>query len=171
MHTPILTYIPPGAATTQVEQLVMFPHDYALFPYLSPRPLPFTMNTSGTFRLRRAAQWLAADFRERIEHTGGLQGGKGHILIGSEYVTFSVVVDMLLKSSRFQRKRQPQDCTTPWSAQRRATRSASYRRKSIVSVRVWHYVGPLVDAWLLPAWATCYSPAIPGNSARRWYRH
>ncbi|KAI0361269.1 hypothetical protein OH77DRAFT_1585401 [Trametes cingulata] len=83
-RTPLLTYLPAGAASLDAEQLVMFPHDYALYPYLSPRPLPFTMNTSGVFRLRRVGQWLASDFRENVQETGGLAGGYGHVVTVSE---------------------------------------------------------------------------------------
>ncbi|KAI0639727.1 hypothetical protein C8Q77DRAFT_1082595 [Trametes polyzona] len=83
-RTPLLTYLPPGAASLQAEQLVMYPHNYALYPYLSPRPLPFTMNTSGTFRLRRVGEWLSSDFREKVDSTGGLAGGHGHVVTVDE---------------------------------------------------------------------------------------
>ncbi len=64
----------------------MFPHTYALYPYLSPRPLPLTMNTSGTFRLRRVGEWLKSGFEEDVESTGGLASEQGHVLTENEYV-------------------------------------------------------------------------------------
>ncbi|KAH9847395.1 hypothetical protein C2E23DRAFT_890069 [Lenzites betulinus] len=86
-YTPLLTYLPAGAASLATEQVVMYPHKYALYPYLSPRPLPFTMNTSGTFRLRRVGEWLSTDVREDIRNTGGLAKGNGHFLNVSEEET------------------------------------------------------------------------------------
>ncbi|KAI0830635.1 hypothetical protein BC628DRAFT_1416167 [Trametes gibbosa] len=83
-YTPLLTYLPAGAASLATEQLVMFPHKYALYPYLSPRPLPFTMNTSGTFRLRRVGEWLSSNFRDDLRSIGGLAQGNGHVLSAFE---------------------------------------------------------------------------------------
>ncbi|KAI0673458.1 hypothetical protein C8Q78DRAFT_1076468 [Trametes maxima] len=79
-ETPLLTYLPTGAGGIPAEPLTLYPHNYALYPYFSPRPLPFTMNTSGTFRLRRVGEWLSSDFTEDVNTTGGLAEGKGHIL-------------------------------------------------------------------------------------------
>ncbi|RDX50400.1 hypothetical protein OH76DRAFT_1380349 [Lentinus brumalis] len=79
-RTPVLAHLPPGTATHAEQPLVMFPHTYALYPYLSPRPLPLTMNTSGTFRLRRVGEWLKSGFEEDVESTGGLASEQGHVL-------------------------------------------------------------------------------------------
>ncbi|CDO78228.1 hypothetical protein BN946_scf184726.g3 [Trametes cinnabarina] len=58
-QVPLLAYLPPGAS-----DIAMYPNNYALYPFLSPRSLPFTMNTNGTFRVRRVGEWLTSDFRE-----------------------------------------------------------------------------------------------------------
>ncbi|KAL7285149.1 hypothetical protein ACG7TL_000241 [Trametes sanguinea] len=76
---PLLAYLPPGAS-----DIAMYPHSYALYPFLSPRSLPFTMNTNGTFRLRRVGEWLTSDFREDVRKTGGLSRGDGDIVTVSE---------------------------------------------------------------------------------------
>ncbi|KAI0652194.1 hypothetical protein C8Q79DRAFT_1114986 [Trametes meyenii] len=83
-ETPLLTYLPTGAGGISAEPLMMYPHNYALYPYFSPRPLPFTMNSSGTFRLRRVGEWLTSDFTEDVKTTGGLAEGKGHVLSVTE---------------------------------------------------------------------------------------
>lgn len=36
----------------------IFPKSYALYPFMSPRALPWTMGTSGAFRARRVSEWL-----------------------------------------------------------------------------------------------------------------
>ncbi|KAI8980691.1 hypothetical protein BD414DRAFT_444068 [Trametes punicea] len=76
---PLLTYLPPGAS-----DLAMYPHNYALYPHFPPRSLPFTMNNSGTFRLRRVGEWLTSDFREDVHRTGGLAGGNGQVMTTSK---------------------------------------------------------------------------------------
>ena len=70
----------------------MYPHSYALYPYFSPRSLPFTMHTSGSFRIRRVGEWLEADSREDVRKTGGLAGGDAHITTVDEYVRPSLPV-------------------------------------------------------------------------------
>ncbi|KAI0715276.1 hypothetical protein C8Q76DRAFT_730142 [Earliella scabrosa] len=83
-HTPVLTHLPAGTAAHQSEPLVLYPHAYAFYPYISPRPLPIIMNTSGAFRLRRVGEWLKSGYQEDIDSTGGLASEKGHILTESE---------------------------------------------------------------------------------------
>ncbi|KAI9060624.1 hypothetical protein FKP32DRAFT_1656045 [Trametes sanguinea] len=78
-QVPLLTYLPPGAG-----ELAVYQNNYALYPFMSPRSLPFTMNTDGTFRLRRVGEWLTSDFREDVRKTGGLSGGDGDIVTISE---------------------------------------------------------------------------------------
>ncbi len=85
MHTPLLTHLPAGTAAHQSRPLVLYPHAYAFYPYLSPRPLPVIMNTSGAFRLRRVGEWLKSGYQEDVDSTGGLAAEKGHILTESEY--------------------------------------------------------------------------------------
>ncbi|KAI0721316.1 hypothetical protein C8T65DRAFT_800472 [Cerioporus squamosus] len=79
-RTPVLAHLPPGTATHAEQPLVMFPHTYALYPYLSPRPLPLTLNTSGTFRLRRVGEWLKSGFEEDVDSTDGLASEQGYVL-------------------------------------------------------------------------------------------
>ncbi|KZT05899.1 uncharacterized protein LAESUDRAFT_654686 [Laetiporus sulphureus 93-53] len=73
-----LAYIP----TSKVESeppVMLFPSTYSLYPFLSPRPLPWTMNTSGAFRVRRVSERLGGGYGEDIQATGGLAGEKGRI--------------------------------------------------------------------------------------------
>ncbi|KAI0660400.1 hypothetical protein C8Q70DRAFT_975197 [Cubamyces menziesii] len=71
---PLLTYLPPDETV-----LAVYPHSYALYPYFSPRSLPFTMHTNGSFRIRRVGEWLEFGSREDVRRTGGLAGGDAHI--------------------------------------------------------------------------------------------
>ena len=70
----------------------MYPHSYALYPYFSPRSLPFTMHTNGSFRIRRVGEWLEFGSREDVRRTGGLAGGDAHISTLDEYVRPSLSV-------------------------------------------------------------------------------
>ncbi|TFY56418.1 hypothetical protein EVJ58_g7657 [Rhodofomes roseus] len=56
------------------------PSTYAFYPFLSPHPLPWTMNASATFRMRRVGTWLQQNLDEDIRATNALAGGKGHLL-------------------------------------------------------------------------------------------
>lgn len=51
-----------------------------MYPFLSPRSLPWTMKSGGAFRVRRVVEWLGVDDHENVQITGGLAGGKGRIL-------------------------------------------------------------------------------------------
>ena len=64
----------------------MFPREYALYPHFSPRDLPFSMNTSGTFRLRRVGEWLSGSFREDLDMAEGLATGKCRFVADFKYV-------------------------------------------------------------------------------------
>lgn len=66
--------------------MMMQPHVYAFYPYLSPRALPFTMNSNGTFRLRRVGEWLTVGFRDSHDGQDSLAEGRGQFLSEAEYV-------------------------------------------------------------------------------------
>ncbi|RPD81969.1 hypothetical protein L226DRAFT_528177 [Lentinus tigrinus ALCF2SS1-7] len=83
-QTPVLAHLPPGSATNAKQPLVMFRHSYALYPYMSPRPLPLTLNPGSTFRMRRVGEWLKSGFEEDVNITGGLASEQGHILTENE---------------------------------------------------------------------------------------
>jgi len=38
-----------------------FPRRYALYPFLAPRTLLWTMGTAGAFRARKVSEWLGND--------------------------------------------------------------------------------------------------------------
>ncbi|KAF7347747.1 hypothetical protein MVEN_01532100 [Mycena venus] len=57
-----------------------FPHDYALYPFLSPRSLPWTVNTSGVFRVKRVEDFLGTGAAEDLRKTGGLLMGRGRLV-------------------------------------------------------------------------------------------
>ncbi|KAI0331950.1 hypothetical protein GY45DRAFT_1299916 [Cubamyces sp. BRFM 1775] len=96
---PLLTYLPPGESA-----LAIYPHSYALYPYLSPRSLPFTMHTGGSFRIRRVGEWLQLDSREDVRRTGGLAGSDAHITTVDEQPTdlHEVLLGDLHKASQFE---------------------------------------------------------------------
>ncbi|KAI6132741.1 hypothetical protein EV401DRAFT_2253645 [Pisolithus croceorrhizus] len=51
--------------------------DYSVYPFLSPTPFPWTMHTSGAFRIRRTADWLGVNSQEDITKRGGLFNNEG----------------------------------------------------------------------------------------------
>ena len=73
-------------STYLTDPLAMFPREYALYPHFSPRDLPFSMNTSGTFRLRRVGEWLSGSFREDLDMAEGLATGKCRFVADFKYV-------------------------------------------------------------------------------------
>jgi hypothetical protein len=83
----LLSYLPTGVAISSTAPRVLFPHTYSVFPFLSPRSLPWTMKSGGAFRIRRVIEWLGAQSHEDIQATGGLAGGKGRILSIDECVS------------------------------------------------------------------------------------
>lgn len=69
----------------------MFPHNYSLYPFLSTRPLPWTVSAGGTFRVRHVGEWYSFAGSENVDKTGGLAHGKGRVLNLLEYdVSLSV---------------------------------------------------------------------------------
>ncbi|OCH96202.1 hypothetical protein OBBRIDRAFT_883448 [Obba rivulosa] len=91
-RTPILAYAPASKSSESVPAL-LFPRTYSMYPFLSPRLLPWTMNTSGAFRVRRVGEWLKQGAVEHIHITGGLAGGMGRILTPTQQ---SVDLDRVL---------------------------------------------------------------------------
>ena len=71
-------------STYLTDPVAMFPREYALYPYFSPRDLPFSMNTSGTFRLRRVGEWLAGGLWDELDKTEGLAKGEGQLIADFE---------------------------------------------------------------------------------------
>jgi len=51
-----------------------------LYPFLSPRSLPWTMNAAGAFRVRKVGEWRLQSSSEDVSQTGGLASSKGHLL-------------------------------------------------------------------------------------------
>ncbi|KZP31227.1 hypothetical protein FIBSPDRAFT_945253 [Athelia psychrophila] len=75
LRTALISYLP----TSNAVSVALSPPKYSLYPFLSPRPLPWTMKTGGAFRIRRVAEWLGSDNQEDTLTTGGLAEGKGQI--------------------------------------------------------------------------------------------
>ncbi|KAH7931101.1 hypothetical protein BV22DRAFT_1053839 [Leucogyrophana mollusca] len=75
-----LCYVPSDVKNESPVPISMFPHTYSIYPFLSPRSLPWTMTANGAFRIRRVAEWLGVDAYEDIRKTGGLAGGRGRML-------------------------------------------------------------------------------------------
>jgi hypothetical protein len=82
----VLTYVPAEIASSSELPTSMFPHTYSVYPFMYPRSLPWTMNTSGAFRIRRVGEWLGSSPGEELQRTGGLAAGNGHLLASVEYV-------------------------------------------------------------------------------------
>jgi hypothetical protein len=83
----LLSYLPTGVASSAFVPRILFPFTYSVYPFLSPRSLPWTMKSGGAFRIRRVVEWLGADSHENIRVTGGLAEGKGRILGINGYVS------------------------------------------------------------------------------------
>ncbi|KZT75163.1 hypothetical protein DAEQUDRAFT_23709 [Daedalea quercina L-15889] len=77
-----LAYQPSLTAAGSVPA-ALFPSTYALYPFLSPQPLPWTMSSGGAFRMRRVGAWFNAG-GEDLQATGGLTGGRGRLLTRSK---------------------------------------------------------------------------------------
>ncbi|KAJ6575225.1 hypothetical protein B0H19DRAFT_1127757 [Mycena capillaripes] len=84
-QTQTLFYLPPSAPSPS--PISPFLHDYALYPFLSPRSLPWTVNTSGVFRVRRVEKWLSSGGSEDLKKTGGLLMGRGHLVTTQQQET------------------------------------------------------------------------------------
>ncbi|KAK1224398.1 hypothetical protein PQX77_012694 [Marasmius sp. AFHP31] len=76
----ILTHIPPGATSSTPIPISMFPHSYALYPFLSSRTIPWLLDAKSTFRLRKVGEWLGVEATEDVAKTGGLRQGRGRVL-------------------------------------------------------------------------------------------
>ncbi|KAK7463688.1 hypothetical protein VKT23_005628 [Stygiomarasmius scandens] len=76
---PLLTHVPAGVSAQSSVPPSIFPYNYALYPFLTTRPLPWLMNASGTFRTRRVGEWLTGN-TENVQKTGGLAQGKGQVI-------------------------------------------------------------------------------------------
>ncbi|KAH7911939.1 hypothetical protein BJ138DRAFT_1062086 [Hygrophoropsis aurantiaca] len=76
----ILCYAPCEVKNFAPVPISMFPDTYSVYPFVSPRSLPWTMTAGGTFRIRRVGEWLGADTYENICKTGGLAAGEGRIM-------------------------------------------------------------------------------------------
>ncbi|KAI0931918.1 hypothetical protein AcV5_004709 [Taiwanofungus camphoratus] len=88
-HPPIVSYLPSEMSNSSVPA-VMFPRTYSVYPFLSPRSLPWTINIAGAFRVRRVGEWLGHPTSEDIRATGGLAGGNGHMLTAAQWVLLHV---------------------------------------------------------------------------------
>ncbi|EPT03978.1 hypothetical protein FOMPIDRAFT_139591 [Fomitopsis schrenkii] len=78
-----LAYEPSPSAEEPVPA-ALFPSAYALYPFLSSQPLPWTIKAGGAFRMRRVGAWLNHVAGEDSQATGGLAGGRGRLLTRSK---------------------------------------------------------------------------------------
>ena len=58
----------------------MYPHTYALYPFLSTRTIPWILDAKGAFRMRRVNEWIGVETTEDVDKTGGLMLGRGRII-------------------------------------------------------------------------------------------
>ncbi|KAG0708968.1 hypothetical protein DFH29DRAFT_889946 [Suillus ampliporus] len=82
--SPLLCYVPTKAKLEHPVAPSFMPHTYSIYPFLSPRSLPWTMIKGGSFRVRRVADWLGAAATEDTSETGGLAGGQGKVVTKTE---------------------------------------------------------------------------------------
>ncbi|KAG7097012.1 hypothetical protein E1B28_004405 [Marasmius oreades] len=80
MQPSILTYVPPGVASSTATPMSLFPHSYALYPFLSTRTIPWLLDAKGAFRLRGVGEWIGVEATEDIDKTGGLVLGRGRLI-------------------------------------------------------------------------------------------
>ncbi|KAJ7631104.1 hypothetical protein FB45DRAFT_557025 [Roridomyces roridus] len=74
-------HLPPSVASSSpVPVATTYPNIYSLYPFLSPRDLPWTAGASGVFRLRRVEEWFGTGASENLNKTGGLVMGRGHTI-------------------------------------------------------------------------------------------
>ncbi|KAJ7070929.1 hypothetical protein C8F01DRAFT_1108362 [Mycena amicta] len=74
-------HLPPSLpSSSSLPTSSAFPHDYALYPFLSPRFLPWTTSARGVYRIRRVEDWQGPGVSEDLKKTGGLAMGRGHLL-------------------------------------------------------------------------------------------
>ncbi|KAG2118417.1 hypothetical protein DEU56DRAFT_140884 [Suillus clintonianus] len=85
--SPLLCYVPAKAKLEHSVAPSFMPHTYSVYPFLSPRSLPWTMVKGGSFRVRRVADWLGAAAIEDTTKTGGLSGGQGKVVTKTEETT------------------------------------------------------------------------------------
>ncbi|KAG2149896.1 hypothetical protein BD769DRAFT_1409087 [Suillus cothurnatus] len=85
--SPLLCYVPTKAKPEHSVVPSFMPHTYSIYPFLSPRSLPWTMMKGGSFRVRRVADWLGATATEDMTKTGGLAGGQGKVVTKTEEST------------------------------------------------------------------------------------
>ncbi|KAL0951055.1 hypothetical protein HGRIS_007794 [Hohenbuehelia grisea] len=77
---PTFSYLPSGIASDSAVPVSLFPYTYSVFPFLTSRPLPWSLASNATFRIRRVGEWIGVDNSEDISKTGGLAGDQGRIL-------------------------------------------------------------------------------------------
>ncbi|KAJ7783900.1 hypothetical protein DFH07DRAFT_908990 [Mycena maculata] len=70
-------HLPPSLPSSSPVPISTSPYIYSLYPFLSPRSLPWTVSASGVFRLRRVEEWLGSGVSEDLKKTGGLELGRG----------------------------------------------------------------------------------------------
>ncbi|KIJ57886.1 hypothetical protein HYDPIDRAFT_34700 [Hydnomerulius pinastri MD-312] len=77
-QTSTICYNPPSVKTDSPVPIAM-PHNYSLYPFMTPNSFPWTMNTGGAFRVRRVTDWLGVSSYEDIAKTGGLANNSGRL--------------------------------------------------------------------------------------------
>ncbi|KAJ7925888.1 hypothetical protein B0H13DRAFT_1973766 [Mycena leptocephala] len=74
-------HLPPSVpSSSPASPATTFHHNYALYPFLSTRSLPWTVSASGVFRVRRVEEWVGTGASEDLKKTGGLLMGRGRLV-------------------------------------------------------------------------------------------
>ncbi|KAJ3719814.1 hypothetical protein C8R42DRAFT_671864 [Lentinula raphanica] len=82
----ILIHKPPELSSSAAVPPSIFPLNYALYPFLSSRSLPWNINAGGAFRARKVSEWIGVSSIEDVQKSGGLEIGRGRILDMKENV-------------------------------------------------------------------------------------
>ncbi|KAJ8521425.1 hypothetical protein ONZ45_g1861 [Pleurotus djamor] len=60
-NLPILACLSVGSPREQLIRTALLPSSYSVYPFLASRPLPLTIVSNGTFRVRKVTEWLNTD--------------------------------------------------------------------------------------------------------------
>ncbi|KAK7049570.1 hypothetical protein VNI00_005601 [Paramarasmius palmivorus] len=106
VQPPLVAHVPPGVRSDTPIPMSLFPHTYALYPFLSARAIPWALDAKAAFRLRRVGEWLGIESTENIQKTGGLALGRGNILdLTQESVDVKTSLTDALKTTSSDRTR------------------------------------------------------------------
>ncbi|CAK5280567.1 unnamed protein product [Mycena citricolor] len=77
----VFCHLPPSiASSSSLPASTQFPRSYGIYPFFSPRALPWAVGSRGVFRLRRVESSINPQGKEEVSKTGGLASDRGSLL-------------------------------------------------------------------------------------------